>query len=105
RRTAAAPSDSPTLPLRDALPISSRRPARGKAGGGEGDRHRRFVVPRADGRAGRVLRWYHPAGPPPPESGACERGVDSRAWSRGGDRESTRLNSSHVKTWYAVSCL
>src|SRR5690606_41326686 len=41
---------------------------------------------------------------------ACTRGEAARdaaasAGRRGGDRKSTRLNSSHVKISYAVSCL
>src|SRR3712207_8557747 len=35
-----------------------------------------------------------------------ERGVRAQAWSRGArDRKSTRLNSSHANTSYAVFCL
>src|SRR5690349_23128613 len=34
-----------------------------------------------------------------------ERPVDPEAYGRGGDRKSTRLNSSHVEISYAVFCL
>src|SRR5690606_40219696 len=33
------------------------------------------------------------------------RRAHRRPWCRGGDRKSTRLNSSHVKISYAVFCL
>src|SRR5256886_12616041 len=65
-----------TLSLHDALPISRRVPLRL-----ERARHRE------PGGAAR-------------EAGACCRGG-----RRGGDRKSTRLNSSHRQNSYAVFCL
>src|SRR3712207_7511983 len=65
-----------TLSLHDALPISEAPAAR-----------------RADQRA-------RPARPP---GGAAS--ARRRALPRGGDRKSTRLNSSHANISYAVFCL
>src|SRR5690242_20840833 len=66
-----------TLSLHDALPISS--PPRGSPAPS----------------AGRSCRHTRPASP-------CRRSPPRRA---GGDRKSTRLNSSHMSISYAVFCL
>src|SRR5690606_41520936 len=88
--TPTAPG-TPPLPLHDALPISRpRRPPRGQrpvgcSGGGPARAgHRRAVL---DRRQRRRLRR---------RAARVRRGVR--------DRKSTRLNSSHVKISYAVSC-
>src|SRR5690606_42132821 len=78
------PTETYTLSLHDALPISYRSGARPCAGS---PRARR-PSGRGGGGGGR--------GPEPPG------GVRGR---RGSDRKSTRLNSSHVKISYAVFCL
>src|SRR5690606_39478076 len=90
-----APPHTSTLSLHDALPIwpprvrppAPRRPRRGRAGRGP-------AGPGADLlRRGRLRRR--------------QRGVARVAAPRQPpeDRKSTRLNSSHVKTSYAVFCL
>src|SRR5439155_24353942 len=80
-----APTDPYTLSLHDALPIwSAARLARGS-----GDDVHGSLVTR---RAGRRL-------------GIGARTVGRPCGSRGRDRKSTRLNSSHVAISYAVFCL
>src|SRR5690606_40920666 len=100
---APAPSSDP-LSLRDALPISARRPRRG----GHAMTARLRAVRPDDGNrydwGGVCLGWrllelqhmqvrqeWMPAG-----------GAEAPHWQ---DRKSTRLNSSHVKISYAVFCL
>src|SRR5690349_23357562 len=72
----AAPTEIYTLSLHDALPISGRRQA-----------GPRDLPPRRFRRCLASLGLPHP--------------VDAHD----GDRKSTRLNSSHVETSYAVFCL
>src|SRR3712207_8965407 len=67
-----------TLSLHDALPIYERLEKR--------------MAGRLDGRACEATR-----------SGAAA--VERSAWGSGGDRKSTRLNSSHANISYAVFCL
>src|SRR5690606_40231520 len=84
-----------TLSLRDALPISQRRP--GEPGGGRTDQDAgRQVDPRLLQVRGCVGR-----------AGSPRLGREGRRRRRGPglDRKSTRLNSSHVKISYAVFCL
>src|SRR5690606_39389614 len=75
-----------TLPLQDALPISRQRPLCGR----EGERRFRARVRRGRARLGRHL-------PLQPRRRRLARAAR--------DRQSTRLNSSHVKISYAVFCL
>src|SRR5438874_9719939 len=75
------PPEFYTLSLHDALPISGRRKARSRTT--RRIPRRREQIPRAESRLG------------------CNRG-QARARR---DRKSTRLNSSHVETSYAVFCL
>src|SRR3712207_8153958 len=76
-----------TLSLHDALPISDRPRVRGRAPGGVGRGRGR---PRPACRLLRGAGGTGGVGPPRP---------------RGGDRKSTRLNSSHANISYAVFCL
>src|SRR3989442_4544685 len=75
-----------TLSLHDALPIS-REPAR---------RSRR--------RAGQLARHARVPRPPAGRGGRRDR-VGTHGRGGRGDRESTPLNSSHVRISYAVFCL
>src|SRR5690606_39445195 len=86
-----------SLSLHDALPISGCSPSR----------------PRITALS---LPWPLPVAPSEPYSSTRRRSVASsrpssfrlvanRAAAFIGDRKSTRLNSSHVKTSYAVFCL
>src|SRR5207249_5254117 len=99
-RTAAA-ENSP-LSLHDALPISGDR----EGGAGEGDRRRLQGAPgRSGAGAGR------PAGAGDGHEGSLAVGEGRHRrhpgpqGGTGGDRKSTRLNSSHVSISYAVFCL
>src|SRR3712207_8793314 len=80
-----------TLSLHDALPIS------------RGGRRRQRHLPRRGGRR-RCRRGARGAG-----AGAAGRPrvqpADERRGRSGGDRKSTRLNSSHANISYAVFCL
>src|SRR3712207_6920748 len=69
-----------TLSLHDALPIS-------------GDRTAERVAVTAYASNGDALRFY------------ARRGFRPRSITSGGDRKSTRLNSSHANISYAVFCL
>src|SRR5690606_41647618 len=83
-----------TLSLHDALPISSPRALR---------RSSRVVEARDRTDKSRVRAALLPATDCAPSKGrnmVSSRGPDKRR-----DRKSTRLNSSHVKSSYAVFCL
>src|SRR5207245_6644470 len=90
--THADTSQTSTLSLHDALPISWGRAK-------EDLRHcrmgplARFAVPRR-AVGSKVARWWHVCGWPGSRSSGCAR-----------DRKSTRLNSSHGSISYAVFCL
>src|SRR5690606_40551100 len=93
----AASAATYTLSLHDALPIFApavrpvqhrTRPVRHLAGA--------RLLPRRGRRPGRAVR-------DPDATAECHGGASRR--SRTQDRKSTRLNSSHVKTAYAASCL
>src|SRR5690606_40333972 len=89
-----------TLSLHDALPILAARLAgAGGAGGGLGALHLqpKVAVHEPPGGAGGSK---HRDG----RQRRADRGAAERA-GRGGDRKSTRLNSSHVKISYADFCL
>src|SRR5256885_13030644 len=81
-----------TLSLHDALPICARGRARAAHGSGRvgAPRRRQGLLPHA--RAARGDRRYRPS--------SGRRGTRG-----GGDRKSTRLNSSHLVISYAVFCL
>src|SRR5438876_7125293 len=79
------PTDIYTLSLHDALPISALARRDGLVRVEREARHRRRVLAAATQHAARVLH------------GRGER--------VGGDRKSTRLNSSHPSISYAVFCL
>src|SRR5207302_9012410 len=86
------PTETYTLSLHDALPISRR--ARGN------------LAIKRTGRLGCSERRFRPgrhAGSRFCGGGACPFGTGSRKICL--DRKSTRLNSSHVKISYAVFCL
>src|SRR5690606_41635922 len=87
----AAPAQTSTLPLHDALPICP--PARVTRGPPSSRRRLRpRPVTRSPRRGGARRR--------------CAAGWPARRErDRRGDRKSTRLNSSHVKISYAVFCL
>src|SRR5690606_41628535 len=84
-----APAQMYSLPLHDALPISQRSQHRGLPG---------QLTSRSN--QGRPRRQ------PPPSRRLRETasGGGEIARTRGKDRKSTRLNSSHVKISYAVFC-
>src|SRR3712207_9023204 len=77
-----------TLPLHDALPISTASARRS---------------PRRSRRSGRAPRRRERGSPP--WAGIRRRGRRGHAAEKGRDRKSTRLNSSHANTSYAVFCL
>src|SRR5690606_41045702 len=87
----AAPGGGPARPARRAVPGGGRSPDPLGRGGpralAHARRRRLRDRPVLVAQAGRA-----PAAPHPPRR-------------RGGDRKSTRLNSSHVKISYAVFCL
>src|SRR5687768_17814724 len=95
--TSQATTQISTLSLHDALPIfwtaaakgEHRRP--GSGGRGDGERGRGIL---ADPHRARV----HPRG-------AGDRSLSRAPRRRGEDRKSTRLNSSHGYSAYAVVCL
>src|SRR5690606_40136690 len=94
--TPATPAP-PTLPLHDALPIfvllDDMQIGRPDAAIEDGLRQRAGTGTELDDpRAGMEARRHQPPELPP-------------ARSDGADRKSTRLNSSHVKSSYAVFCL
>src|SRR3712207_8824865 len=72
-----------TLSLHDALPISPRRPSTAAASRGGS---------------------CSPAPTPTTSTGRWPRRGAPACWAAGGDRESTRLNSSHANIPYAVFC-
>src|SRR5690606_39361245 len=82
----AATTEIYTLSLHDALPICA---------GGDGARVR--PCSRPGDRGGEHQRPYRVRG--------VGRARGGGASGEGGDRKSTRLNSSHVKISYAVFCL
>src|SRR5207253_6015726 len=97
-----ATTDTHTLSLHDALPIwlpglrPGRRPVPGRKGQGRRPEQSRAVR----GRPGASRR--HRGG----RRGGDRRGPRGRGGGgAGGDRKSTRLNSSHVAISYAVFCL
>src|SRR5690606_40417925 len=100
--TAPAPTDTYTLSLHDALPISKARiiPPRHvqEAAADHGPRrvifHRQALKPRGRLQPAVDERLHRP----PPRVGVA-------AVRQHPDRKSTRLNSSHVKISYAVFCL
>src|SRR5690606_41864993 len=103
-RSAERPPTGPSpLSLHDALPISARRRRRGlrlAAVLGRG------LAARGPGGGG------HPPGSEAGQGAGAGTGRGDRPDGRpaavrvaGGDRKSTRLNSSHVKISYAVFCL
>src|SRR5690606_41391550 len=83
-----------TLSLHVALPIYRR------GQDAHGDRPGRCADARALGQAGAVSGRPRGAGEPGSE---CLQGTP--AGGGAGDRKSTRLNSSHLKSSYAVFCL
>src|SRR5690606_39736847 len=87
------------LRLHDALPISQHPP-----GGGQPDRHHGVQAAQQHAAARRLEgthAWHLMRG-----TAVCVRGVTISSPAAGPrDRKSTRLNSSHVKISYAVSCL
>src|SRR5690606_41220289 len=100
-------SDAPPTPqlhalsLHDALPIfsSDRRSVTAKASG---------VLVSVDARVGTGISAFSPFATLAPDDGMVLHGeIDERypPLRRRTDRKSTRLNSSHVKTSYAVFCL
>src|SRR5207245_11149932 len=94
------PSEIYTLALHDALPISGRAGARSGPRRGRGRRRDRPPAQKTSRRrstsAGR--RAESSEGSESEAAGRPER-------SRGRDRKSTRLNSSHGSISYAVFCL
>src|SRR3712207_8772166 len=82
-----------TLSLHDALPIFRRRqaPQAPRDERGQGER---------DGDGPPVAQGGHGG-----REGLPRRRARPRARGRGGDRKSTRLNSSHANISYAVFCL
>src|SRR5690606_40093387 len=92
------PAISPLFPYTNALPIYDlRQPVHPRAAGpGAVFGRARPLVPEPV-----RLRDAHPA-----DAGGGQRPpVPGRRAALAGDRKSTRLNSSHVKTSYAVFCL
>src|SRR5437870_10861228 len=87
-------TDTNTLSLHDALPISSAAPA---PAGRSPERAARPQPRRAPPRA---LR-----GRPPSPAAPARRRAPADAAPPARDRKSTRLNSSHVAISYAVFCL
>src|SRR5690606_42105562 len=85
------------LSLHDALPIWSLAVRRG----GGVRRHPGFDGSRGSGSGGGMTTSYKPPSPASQEQEPLVR----VAAPQGGDRKSTRLNSSHVKISYAVFCL
>src|SRR5206468_11099694 len=95
-----ATTETYTLSLHDALPISRPRGLRRRGGGGADDVglriRRRRSVPRRDAQQRHHERDRRARG----------RHRQRLASARGrGDRKSTRLNSSHDQISYAVFCL
>src|SRR5690606_40039756 len=94
-----------TLSLRDALPISGVRAhlavQADAVADGLADRLAQFAgQPFGGGAGGQPARFQHEDALPG-QPGL----VEQRQRHTGGDRKSTRLNSSHVKISYAVFCL
>src|SRR5690606_40767420 len=94
---ATTSSETYTLSLHDALPISLKANVDAALARPEAKAARKVLVIRHTGSAidwheGRDL-WYH------------ERMEQAAPHCEPEDRKSTRLNSSHVKTSYAVFCL
>src|SRR3712207_8393767 len=89
----ATTTESYTLALHDALPIYMARgiATRVLAGG-----HSVTLVSHEPGKAEDLAAQLQ---------GAAQGGASVRAASAGGDRKSTRLNSSHANISYAVFCL
>src|SRR5688572_31694949 len=92
--TDPAPTEVYTLSLHDALPIFRGR--------------QRAPVDLAAGGERQLGEWHdhvghHRRGQRPGERGAQRARIG--AGTRGGDRKSTRLNSSHSQISYAVFCL
>src|SRR5690606_41953070 len=89
-------TNTPTLSLHDALPISARCTLRLQ------DHHagRRSGLPGA-----RQDAWQAGVRPGRGEEQADRRQRHQDAGAGAADRKSTRLNSSHVKISYAVFCL
>src|SRR5690606_17815716 len=80
-------------------PAPADRPATADRGGGRGHRRTDPAPPGRGGGGRDRIGQDHPAAAPVPGRRARGRGHDRL------DRKSTRLNSSHVKTSYAVFCL
>src|SRR5205807_8583463 len=100
--THPAPTEIYTLSLHDALPIFDRR-------GDLADREAPLEGAGVDDRAradlaGRERPLEAPDGVPDDDAVAVAAEDDDR-WGDGGDRKSTRLNSSHLVISYAVFCL
>src|SRR5690606_41950465 len=87
------PGDPPSFPPRRSSDLAPHPPQ---------DRRGRRRQPRRHLDAGRPSRGGRPRGPPPGGWWIVDGGWSGRP---GIDRKSTRLNSSHVKISYAVSCL
>src|SRR5690606_41194003 len=98
---ATAPPATHTLSLHDALPICPPGP------GGSSHRSAHPRHGRAGGGGRRASGSEHALGARIGEDLPQAPGGERRRPARlpGGDRKSTRLNSSHVKISYAVFCL
>src|SRR5690606_41914759 len=84
------------LSLHDALPIYG---CAGREGGVRTFHRRNDRLPRRARHSGHGPCW------PPPAGSERRREVPRQRPDAGGDRKSTRLNSSHVKISYAVFSL
>src|SRR5207249_12019359 len=102
--THAPTTQTHTLSLHDALPISRRR-----RGDGRGERPSDRALPdepgAAAGRARGPLDAPHDGARGGAAPGVARAARGARLLADGQDRKSTRLNSSHVSISYAVFCL